>query len=358
MTIIHVARINYSLSNGINSVILNLIPSQQILGHCVFLFNLYKNEKVGLENDVYVSGIADFSAEIDRLMPDVVVFHGSYEPKLCLFGYCLSKKNIPYLVEPHGGTSRDNLNKNRLTKSLFNLVLTNRYVGKAAGIVYLNRQEKDHSIYSRKKGQDCIVPNGVQIHHIAIADKRKSDKINFVFLSRIDIKYKGLDMLLQAAATFAVRHPEANFELNIYGGRYDNSIIEEFRRLVSQTKAPVTYHGEVLGEAKDAAYLNANIYVLPSLSEGMPVTVLEALSFGNPCIVTPNTNMAELITAANAGWVCAPTVDGITESLAKAYVEYRSDRDGYVQRAMQAAVPYDWNMIAETSVKEYARLIQ
>lgn len=357
MRIVHVARIDYSLPNGINSVILNLIPSQQRLGHSVFLINLFKNDKADLENDIYVSGIADFSHQIDKVRPDVVIFHGSYELKLCLFGYCLSMKDIPYLIEPHGGTSRANLKKRRLTKSLFNFLFTSRYVGKSAGIVFLNKQEKDNSIFASRKGHYCIIPNGVKIQNIDIRDKSQPDKINFIFLSRIDIKYKGLDILLQSAESLAAQHPEANFEFNIYGGRYDNTIIEEFRRMVGQTKAPVTFHGEVLGDDKDSAFLNGNIYVLPSLSEGMPVTVLEALSFGNPCIVTPNTNMAELITSSNAGWVCEPTVASITESLAKAYTEYCSDRDGYVQRAFQAVIPYDWNRVAEASVEEYSRLI-
>ena len=43
--------------------------------------------------------------------------------------------------------------------------------------------------------------------------------------------------------------------------------------------------------------------ILPSRSEGMPNVVLEAMSIGIPCMVSPHTNMKEVILASNSGWV-------------------------------------------------------
>ena len=356
MIIIHVCRLSSGVSNGITSVLTNLIPEQASLGNSLIVFNLINNEFKIFENEMHIAGSKDFMNKIKNLSPSVVVFHGGYELKYYWFAYLLHREGISYLVVPHGGTSRYNLSKNRILKIVVNKLFTRHYIQYSHGVIFLNDHERENSIFKNLVSRYAIVPNGVHIRGHSFT-RCLNSKIHFIYLSRIDIKYKGLDLLLNAIGILFKTHPEINVDFHFYGSRYDPSMVEEVVSHLNKVKGSVYYHGEVLGNKKEAAYKTANIYILPSLSEGMPITVLEALSYGLPCIVTPQTNMAELIADNHAGWVTTTDVQSIADTLYKAYNEYVANRESYIQNALNAVLPYDWSKIAQKSIQEYSRLI-
>ena len=63
--------------------------------------------------------------------------------------------------------------------------------------------------------------------------------------------------------------------------------------------------GEVRGDRKFEVMRGADVFVLPSYSEGLPVAVLEAMACGVPVVVTSNCNLPE-VSAADAGWRSRP----------------------------------------------------
>lgn len=357
MKIVHIVSQNYSITNGIKTVLTNLIPEQEKLGHEVAVFNVHNNTSYLFNNEFHISHYSDFCVRISNEVPDVVLFHGGYELEFYGFAYYLRKKSIPYLVVPHGGTSRYNISKNRILKIIVNTLLTRHFIRRSSGVIFLNNQERENSLFKHIINDYAIIPNGVHLPATLYSHKLHSNKVRFMFLSRIDIKYKGLDILLQSIEQVAENNPDLNFEFHFYGSRYNKKVVEEFNHLVNNTHGPIFYHGEVLGEEKEKAYINANIYVLPSLSEGMPLTVLEALSYGLPCIVTPQTNMGELIIKHHAGWVTKADIKSITNTIITAYNDYIYNHEAYIRNAFDAVVPYDWNRIASKSIHEYLRLI-
>ena len=81
----------------------------------------------------------------------------------------------------------------------------------------------------------------------------------------------------------------------LIGGWDDGGHEEELRRLVRERnlESDVVFLGPVFGERKDNLYMQANAIILASYSEGLPMSVLEAWSFGKPAIMTEQCNLPE-----------------------------------------------------------------
>ena len=92
--------------------------------------------------------------------------------------------------------------------------------------------------------------------------------------------------------------------------------------------------------------------LLTSRYEGFPMTILEAWSYGNPCLVTPGTNVADEIAINNLGWTVNLTADSIADGIKKALKDYSVSRADYVSRCKEYVCKnYSWKIIAKTSYK-------
>ena len=59
----------------------------------------------------------------------------------------------------------------------------------------------------------------------------------------------------------------------------------------------------IYGDSKYDEIMKFDVLIQPSRTEGMPNTVLEAMSVGIPCCVSPETNMQKILEESNGGWV-------------------------------------------------------
>ena len=111
-----------------------------------------------------------------------------------------------------------------------------------------------------------------------------------LFLGRIHPK-KGLMNLLQAWARLPA---DAAWQLVVAGwdqGGHQQEL--ETFAAAHGLRDRVTFVGPLHGPVKAAAYANANAFILPSFSEGLPMTVLEAWAHGLPVLMTPACNLPE-----------------------------------------------------------------
>jgi glycosyltransferase involved in cell wall biosynthesis len=139
---------------------------------------------------------------------------------------------------------------------------------------------------------------------------KEQDRKTALFLSRINPK-KGLPMLLDAWQRVA---PEG-WRLVIAGNDDSNHlpIVErKIRELGLQDQVEVA--GPLFGAAKEAAYRNADLFVLPSYSENFGIVVAEALGYGVPVLTTTGCPWQELQTHG-CGWWVEPTPEGIESGL-------------------------------------------
>lgn len=358
MRIIHVATYKDGFFNGIMSVLANLVPAQRQLGHDVIVLNQEYNEKPVISEERYVNSRGDFIDAVEHFNPDIVILHSLYSINDVKFSWYLKKRKIPYLIEPHGGTSQDNAKKNKLKKKIANIVYANRFIHNAAGLVYLNEKEANDCVFKRHRRNYVVIPNGTQMHGRPTEYLRKDGKIRFMFLARIDIIQKGLDLLFPAIKQFNADGYKEKAEFHFYGKARNPKWATTFNQYISEADDNVFFHGPVDGETKELAYQNADVFLLTSRYEGMPMSILEALSYGLPCIITPQTNVENLITKGRCGWVTNANTYEITQLLKYVSEDYSKHICEYVENALKAVEPFAWDRISKYSIECYKSIIQ
>lgn len=143
-----------------------------------------------------------------------------------------------------------------------------------------------------------IIENGVDNQFFAPdIGKRQTDKITILFVSRL-LARKGLQNLIPELPGIQAevrRKSGREIQLVIVGDGPYRPVLEE---MAAENKVQGFVHFEG-GKNRDQVrqyYQAADLFVLPSLAEGMPNVVLEAMASGLPIVMTPCEGSKELVT--------------------------------------------------------------
>ena len=256
------------------------------------------------------------------------------------------------VLSPHGGYDPVSLRRSVLRKQVYSALYERRLVRRADTVVALTGIEAEQVRAFAGAVPTAVVPNGV-------APRPAGDRAGLrrrlgipldarlaVFVGRLDVRHKGLDRLVRAAATA----PSWRFLLvgpDHRGGR------EEVLRLLAGSAAEgrVQLAGELPPTDVPGVHAAADLFVLPSRWEGLPMSLLEALGAGVPALVSPEVDRLVPVRARGAGWVSAPDDLGATlEALAVAPATERSRR---ATAARDLARDYDWDVVASSYVEVY-----
>lgn len=118
------------------------------------------------------------------------------------------------------------------------------------------------------------------LDNFSIETKDYSTK-NILFLARVE-EAKGIYTTLDAVKILQEKNPEITLRVAGSGNE-----LEKAKEYARQNNIKADFLSTVSGEPLIKEFINANIYILPSHSEGMPTTVLEAMAFGLPVISRP-----------------------------------------------------------------------
>ncbi|MGH8295011.1 MAG: glycosyltransferase family 4 protein [Steroidobacteraceae bacterium] len=162
-----------------------------------------------------------------------------------------------------------------------------------------------------------VMHNGVSLPAVNHRHRPGDPPPTLLFLGDLG-RHKGVFDLARAFARLADRFPRLRL---VYGGVGG---VEEMRRLTAELglRARIECAGWLDAERKRAALAGATVFVLPSYMEGMPMALLEAMSWGLPAVVTAVGGMPEIITHGRDGLLVPP---GNVEALAAAIARLMSD---------------------------------
>ena len=170
-----------------------------------------------------------------------------------------------------------------------------------------------------------------------------------LFLSRINPK-KGLPMLLDTWKKLAPK----DWRL-VIAGNDDSNHLPVLERKITELglSDQVELVGPLFGDAKEQAYLNADLFVLPSYSENFGIVVTEALGYQVPVLTTTGCPWEELETE-RCGWWVDPTPEGIERGLKAAFATSDQERQEMGGRGRELVMRnYLWPSIASNMIELY-----
>ena len=134
---------------------------------------------------------------------------------------------------------------------------------------------------------------------VGISLKKNINEIqNILFLARVE-KTKGIITSIDAFALLQKKYSNLKFRVVGSGG-----MLEEAKEYVSNKKIKnVTFTGPLYGDDIKKQYHEADLYILPTHSEGMPTSVLEAMAFGLPVITRPVGGLKDFFENEKMGYI-------------------------------------------------------
>lgn len=266
----------------------------------------------------------------------------------------------PSIVSPHGMLDPWAVRNAYWKKWLSGILYQNAYLRNAACIHALCDAEanaiRNYGIYNPL----CIIPNGIDMPTSIptqdpawLSSVRKESKI-LLYLGRIHPK-KGLMNLLLAWAAVSKSISSSSVWTLVIAGWGQNGHEKDLKAFASQSGIveSVRFVGPQFEIEKQISYFNADAFILPSFSEGLPMTILEAWSNGLPVLMTPQCNLPEGFHAK-----AALRIEAIPESIEQglrtlfAMSEYDLSLMGDRGRAL-VLERFAWTSVAEQMLSVY-----
>lgn len=211
-----------------------------------------------------------------------------------------------------------------------------------------------HDYFRNQYGRETrFIPNGVNRPEIRkaelITDKFGLTKDSYIlFLGRL-VPEKGIRYLVEA-----FKNVKTEKKLVIAGGSSDtDSFMKELKELAKDDKR-IIFTGFVQGQMLEELYSNAYIYTLPSDLEGMPLSLLEAMSYGNCCLVSDIQKCTEVV-EDKALIFKKSNVQDLQNKLQEACDRTEKVMELKQQAADYICKKYNWDDVVEETLKLYRR---
>ena len=219
-------------------------------------------------------------------------------------------------------------------------------------IIVLSKGVQDY--FERTYGRKThFIPNGVNRPAIRqpqlITDKFALTKDSYIlFLGRL-VPEKGIRYLVEA-----FKEVKTDKKLVIAGGSSDTDDFTAELKNLAKGDDRIIFTGFVQGQLLDELYSNAYIYTLPSDLEGMPLSLLEAMSYGNCCLVSDIPECTEVV-EDKAIIFKKSDVSDLKKKLQEACEQPETVKRLKEQAADYICRKYNWDDVVKETVKLYRR---
>jgi poly(glycerol-phosphate) alpha-glucosyltransferase len=262
----------------------------------------------------------------------------------------------PYIVTTHGMLDPWALRNSRWKKKVAGWLYADAHLRNAACLQACESEARTLRAYGLGNPV-CMIPNGIDLP--AAGDPgpppwEVSGRRVLLFLGRLHPK-KNLPELLHAWRLAQRRSRGGKEWALVIAGWDQNGHERQLRKLSAECgiQDSVVFAGPQYGEQKAGCYFHADAFCLPSLSEGLPMAVLEAWAYGLPVVMTPECNLPEGF-AAGAAIEVDTGATGIARGLLQLIEMSEGERKALGQRGRElVAGRFCWPAIAREMAAVY-----
>jgi glycosyltransferase involved in cell wall biosynthesis len=278
---------------------------------------------------------------------DVVHIHAEGPAFMCWLPKLMGKRVI---VTIHGLDHR-RAKWGRLA-SAFIMMGEKNAVKHADEVIVLSRgvQKYFKDTYGRNT---VFIPNGVNHPEIkeaqTITKEFGLEKDSYIlFLGRL-VPEKGIKYLISA-----FKDVRTDKKLVIAGGSSDTDVFVNELKEMAKEDSRIIFTGFVQGRILEELYSNAYVYTLPSDLEGMPLSLLEAMSYGNACLTSDISECAEVV-EDKAVTLKKGDVSSLKDKLQmlcddeSKVLKYKNEAAEYICRK------YDWDTVVSQTLQLYKK---
>lgn len=280
---------------------------------------------------------------------DLVHIHGLWHGAAFPTARIAAKAGVPFVISPHGMFEPDAFQRSGWKKQLFWKLLFKPVFRKAAAVHCTAQSEIANTKRFDPGAHTIYVPNGVELPELS----EKTPKSYLLFMGRLHPK-KAVDRLLQAIKLLEDTYPEERLQI---AGTGDTSYVAKLKQLCSELDLEdrVSFVGFAGGEQKAALFRGAKFALIPSFSEGLPLSALESLSYGLPLVITKASNVPEVTSHQ-----CGIELEDNEPTTIAAGIDtlFQTDLTQMARNARDLAeIKFEWGAIARQLHEEYETIL-
>jgi glycosyltransferase involved in cell wall biosynthesis len=270
-------------------------------------------------------------------------------------------RGIPYVIAPHGMLETWALERSRLKKKIAAFLYQRKDLEHCSCLQATARHELERYRACELENPVAVVPNGIDVEQFDDMDRHRGRLVEhhpelkgrplILFLSRIHPK-KGIPNLIGAWQRLRQDFPDWAV---IVAGPDEVGQRKELEREVEKLGLAdsFVFTGPQYGDNKLATFADADIFVLPSFSEGFSMAILEALGAGLPVVITHGCNFPE-VADWGIGQVVEANPDGVERGLRTLMEAPESERQAIGARAHDIVRErYSWAESARKMTEVY-----
>jgi glycosyltransferase involved in cell wall biosynthesis len=273
------------------------------------------------------------------------------------------------MLSPHGSIYPEAIGiKSKNKKIFYYNIIAKYYIKRASAIHFTTQDEKENAInFLKLRNKTIVVPIGFDLSCTKELPPKGSfkdrytvlkDKKYLLFLGRINIK-KGLDILVESFGEITKEY--SDLYLVIVGANEGSQGYEEEikRRLRDAGLSGRTiFTGMLTGRDKLEAFVDADVFVLPSYSENFGMAVVEAMACGIPVVISDKVGIHREVERNRAGIIVKTNPDSLSRGIRSLLDNEKLKREVCTNGRKMVEEYYDIDKVADMVIKAYREIIR